>query len=45
MQEIILNPRKWAEKVAEKEIVKSIDKYKKAKKLGEDFAREVTDGS
>jgi hypothetical protein len=45
MQEIILNPRKWAEKVAEKEIVKNIDKYKKAKKLGEEFAKEVTSGN
>ena len=39
---IILNPRAWAEKVAENEIVKHIDRYKKAKKLGEEFAKEIT---
>ena len=43
IQEIILNPRAWAEKVAEKEIVDNIDRYKKAKELGESFAKEITD--
>ena len=43
IDQIILNPRTWAEKVAEKEIVVHIDKYKKAKKLGEEFAKEITD--
>ena len=31
------------QKVAEKEIVTHIDKYKKAKELGESFAKEITD--
>lgn len=43
IQEIIKNPRAWAEKVAEKEIVTHIEKYKKAKELGETFAKEITD--
>ena len=42
LEEIILNPRSWAEKVAEKEIVVHLDKYKKAKDLGEQFAKEIT---
>ena len=43
IQEIIQNPRSWAEKVAEKEIVRHIDRYKKAKELGIAFAKEITD--
>jgi len=43
IQEVINNPRAWAEKVAEKQIVINIDRYKKAKELGEEFAKEVTD--
>jgi len=42
MQEIILNPRKWAEKIAEGSILDNLDKYKKAKELGEFFAKEIT---
>ena len=42
---MILNPRAWAENVAEVEIVKHLDKYKEAKKLGEEFAREITSGN
>ena len=45
IQEVILNPRKWAEKIAESEIVRHIDRYKKAKELGESFAKEVTNGN
>lgn len=45
LEKIILNPRAWAEKVAEKEIVIHLDKYKKAKDLGEQFAKEITDGN
>ena len=41
IQEIILNPRAWGEKVAEKEILKNLDKYKNAKSLGEKFAKEI----
>ena len=32
-----------AEKVAESAIVGKLDVYKKAKKMGEEFAREITD--
>ena len=42
LEKVILNPRVWAEKVAEKEIVVHIDKYKEAKVLGEKFAKEIT---
>ena len=41
IQEVISNPRAWAEKVAEKQIVLNIGKYKQAKKLGEEFAKGV----
>ena len=41
IQEIILNPRAWAEKIAEKEIVSHLDRYKKAKELGNSFAKEI----
>ena len=44
MEEIIINPRKWAEKVAEQEITKHLSRYKKAKDLGEKFAKEITNG-
>lgn len=40
---MISNPRAWAEKVAEKQIVLNIGKYKEAKKLGEKFAKEIVD--
>ncbi len=45
IQEVILNPRAWAEKVAETEIVKNLNRYKEAKKLGEEFAKEITNGT
>ena len=32
----------WAEKTAEEAIVAEIPRYQKAKKLGEQFAREIT---
>ena len=41
LDKIILNPRVWAEKVAEKEIVVHIDRNKEAKNLGEQFAKEI----
>lgn len=42
LQTIISNPRAWAQEVAEKELVKHLDKYKQAKVLGEQFAKEIS---
>ena len=39
---ILENPQEWAEKTAEEAIMGKLDVYKKAKKLGEEFAREIT---
>ena len=39
VEKILLNPKAWAQEVAEKEIVKHLDKYKQAKVLGEAFAK------
>ena len=43
IKEIIENPQEWAEQVAEDAVVKEIPRYLKAKTLGENFAREITD--
>ena len=43
IEEILENPQEWAEQVAEDAIMKEVPRYLKAKNLGEDFAREVTD--
>ena len=40
---IIENPQEWAEKFAEDAIMKEVPRYLKAKTLGENFAREITD--
>ena len=40
---ILENPQEWAEKTAEEAIMSKLDVYKKAKKLGEEFAREIKD--
>ena len=40
---IIENPQEWAEEVAESTIMKEVPRYLKAKTLGENFAREITD--
>ena len=40
---ILDNPQEWAEKFAEDAIIDNLDIYRKAKKLGEEFAREITD--
>ena len=40
---ILENPQEWAEKTAEEAIMGKLDVYKKAKKLGEEFAREIKD--
>ena len=43
IKEIIENPQEWAEEFAEKALVKEVPRYLKAKKMGENFAREITD--
>ncbi len=41
IEEILENPRAWAEKQAESAILENANKYKEAFKLGEEFANEV----
>ena len=41
IEEIIDNPREWAEQIAEREILKYLPLYTKAFKLGEEFANEI----
>ena len=43
IKSIIENPQEWAEEQAESAIVKEVPRYLKAKTLGENFAREITD--
>ena len=43
IKKIIENPQEWAEEFAEDAIMKEIPRYLKAKTLGENFAREITD--
>ena len=43
IEDIIKNPQEWAEKFAEDVVVKEVPRYLKAKTLGENFAREITD--
>jgi len=43
IKEIIADPGAWAEKFAESAILKEVPRYLKAKTLGENFAREITD--
>ena len=43
IKEIIKDPQGWAEQFAEKAIMEKLSLYQKAKKLGENFAREITD--
>ena len=43
IKKIIDNPQEWAENIAEDEVVKEVPRYLKAKTLGENFAREITD--
>ncbi len=43
IDDIIENPAQWAEEFAEKAIIAELPRYRKAKKLGEDFANEITD--
>ena len=43
IKNIMKNPQEWAEKFAEDAIMKEVPRYLKAKTLGENFAREITD--
>ena len=43
IKKIIDNPQEWAENFAEDVIMKEVPRYLKAKTLGENFAREITD--
>ena len=43
IEDIMANPQEWAEKFAEDAIVNEVPRYLKAKTLGENFAREITD--
>ena len=43
IKKIIDNPQEWAEEFAEDAIMKEVPRYLKAKTLGENFAREITD--
>ena len=43
IEDIIANPQEWAEKFAEDAIMKEVPRYLKAKTLGENLAREITD--
>ena len=41
VEEIIKNPKEWAEKFAEHTVIDNIPRYIKAKKLGKEFADEI----
>ena len=43
IEDIMANPQEWAEKFAEDAIMIEVPRYLKAKTLGENFAREITD--
>jgi hypothetical protein len=43
IEDIIVSPAEWAEEIAGNVIMSQIFRYNKAKKLGEKFAREITD--
>ena len=43
INKIIENPQEWAENFAEDVNMKEVPRYLKAKTLGENFAREITD--
>ena len=42
IEDIMANPQEWAENIAEDAVVKEVPRYLKAKTLGENFAREIT---
>ena len=41
VEDIIENPKEWAEKFAEKTVVENIPRYMNAKELGKEFADEI----
>ena len=44
IEDIMANPQEWAENFAEDVVMKEgVPRYLKAKTLGENFAREITD--
>ena len=43
IEDIMANPQEWAEKFAEDALMKEVPRYLKAKTLGDNFAREITD--
>ena len=43
INKIIENPQEWAEQFAEDALMNEVPRYLKAKTLGENFAREITD--
>ena len=43
IKKIIQNPQEWAEQFAEDALMKEVPRYLKAKTLGVNFAREITD--
>ena len=43
IEEILKDTRAWADKVAQGLLFGKIDVYRKAKRMGEKFAREITD--
>ena len=45
IEEILKDPRAWADKIAEEQIVLHSDKIKSSKKLGEEFANAIIDKS
>ena len=45
IEQILKDPRAWAAKIAEEQIVLHSDKIKSSKKLGEEFANAIIDKS
>ena len=43
IEDIMKNPQEWAERFAEDALMREVPRYLKAKTLGENFAREITD--
>ena len=43
IEDIMENPKEWAEKMAESAILSNLDRYIKAKELGKEFSSEIRD--
>lgn len=43
IEDIIDNPKEWAEKMAEATLLSNLDRYLKAKELGKEFSNEIRD--